>query len=162
VIISSTIVALLDFAVTKKSFADVNFFVSNEMSFDDCVDRLDENEFQHYADLFIFVENDFLQSFHEDNFFHRQFTYSCRICINQRFDDDRYAAIVMKNENVDFNRMHQNFKDFQLHFDLDIIQSDSLKMLTEKHHVLLLANEKLDVFIAKMLKNQNSIHRRDV
>jgi hypothetical protein len=32
-------------------------------------------------------------------------------------------------------------------------------MLTEKHHVLLLANEELDVFTAKMLKNQNSILR---
>ncbi len=90
----------------------MNFFVSDEMSLNDCVDRLDENEFQHYADLFIFVENDFFQSFHEDNFFHRQFEYSRRICINQRFDNDRYVAIVMKNENVDSDRMHQNFEDF--------------------------------------------------
>jgi hypothetical protein len=132
------------------------------MSFDDCVDCFDEDEFQHYADLFIFVENDFLQSFHEDNFFHRQFEYSRRICIIQRLNDDRHVAIVMKNENVDFNRMHQNFEDSQLHSDLDIIQSDSLKMLTEKHHVLLLANKELDVLIAKMQKNQNSIHRRNV
>jgi hypothetical protein len=59
----------------------------------------------------------------------------------------------MKNENVDFNKMYQNFENFQLHFDFDIIQSDSLRMLTEKHHVLFFANEKLDVLIAKMLKN---------
>jgi hypothetical protein len=32
-------------------------------------------------------------------------------------------------------------------------------MLIETHHVLLFANEELDVFIAKMLKNQNSIRR---
>jgi hypothetical protein len=63
----------------------------------------------------------------------------------------------MKNESVDFDRMHKNLKNAQLHFDLDIIQYDSLRMLTEKHHVLLLANKKLDVFAAKMLKNQNSI-----
>jgi hypothetical protein len=162
VIISSAIVALLDFAVTKKSFADMNFFVSDEMSFDDCVDRLDEDEFQHYADLFIFVENDLLQSFHEDNFFHRQFEYSRRICINQRLDDDRHTAIVIKNESVDLNRMHQNLEDSQLHSDLDIIQSDSLRMLTEKHHVLLLANRELNVLTAKMLKSQNSIHERSV
>jgi hypothetical protein len=59
----------------------------------------------------------------------------------------------MKNESVDFDEMHKNLKDVQLHSDLDIIQSDSLKMLTEKHHVLLFANEELDVFTAKMLKN---------
>ncbi len=79
--------------------------------------------------------------------------------INQRLNDDRHVAIVMKNENVDFDKMHQNLEDFQLHFDFDIIQSDSLRMLTEKHHVLFFANEELDVFIAKMLKNQNSIFR---
>ncbi len=45
VIISSIIVALLDFVVTKKSLASVKFFVSDEMSLNDCVDRLDENEF---------------------------------------------------------------------------------------------------------------------
>jgi hypothetical protein len=65
----------------------------------------------------------------------------------------------MKNESVDFDKVHQNLEDFQLHFDFDIIQSDSLRMLTEKHHVLLLANEELDVLTAKMLKNQNSILR---
>jgi hypothetical protein len=59
----------------------------------------------------------------------------------------------MKNENVDFDKVHQNFEDFQLHFDFHIIQSDSLKMLTKKHHVLLFVNEEFDVFIAKMLKN---------
>jgi hypothetical protein len=59
VIISSTIVTLFDFAVTKESFARVNFVVSNEMSLNDCVDRLDENEFQHDADLFVFVKDDF-------------------------------------------------------------------------------------------------------
>ncbi len=72
-IISSAIVALLDFAVTKKSFARVNFVVSDEMSLNDCVDRLDEDKFQHDADLFVFVENDFLQSFHVNNFFRSQF-----------------------------------------------------------------------------------------
>ncbi len=59
-IISSAIVALLDFAITKESFARVNFVVSDEMSLNDCVDRLDENEFQHDVDLFVFVEDDFL------------------------------------------------------------------------------------------------------
>jgi hypothetical protein len=162
VIISSAIVTLLDFAVTKKSFASVNFFVSDEMSLNDCVDCLDEDEFQHHVDLFIFVENDFLQSSHEDDFFYRQFEYSRRICINQRLDDDRHAAIVMKNENVDFDQMHQDLKDFQLHFDFDIIQSDSLTVLTEKHHVFFLANEEFDVLAAKMLKNENSILRRIV
>jgi hypothetical protein len=152
-------VALLDFAVTKKSFARVNFVVSDEMSLNDCVDRFDEDEFQHNADLFIFVEDDLLQSFHENNFFRNQFWYSRRICIDQRFNNDRYAAIVIENENVDLDRMHQNFENVQLHSDFDIIQSDSLKMLTKKHHVLLLANKKLDVFTAKMLKNQNSILR---
>jgi hypothetical protein len=65
----------------------------------------------------------------------------------------------MKNENADSDKVHQNLEDFQLHFDFDIIQSDSLKMLTEKHHVLFFANEELDVLAAKMLKNQNSILR---
>jgi hypothetical protein len=65
----------------------------------------------------------------------------------------------MKNENVDFDRMHKNFKNAQLHFDFDIIQFDSLKMLTEKHHIFFLANEKLNVLVTKMLKNQNSIFR---
>jgi hypothetical protein len=106
VIISSAIVALLDFAVTKKSFANVNFFVSDEISLNDCVDRFDEDEFQHNADLFIFVENDFLQSSHVNNFFRSQFEHSRDICINQRFNDDRHVAIVMKNENVDFDRMY--------------------------------------------------------
>jgi hypothetical protein len=69
VIISSAIIALLDFAITKKSLTSVSFFVSNKMSLNDCVDRLDEDEFQHHADLFIFVENDSLQSFHVNNFF---------------------------------------------------------------------------------------------
>jgi hypothetical protein len=73
VIISSAIVALLDFAVTKKSFARVNFVVSDKMSLNDCVDCLDEDEFQHNVDLFILVENDFLQSFHVNNFFRSQF-----------------------------------------------------------------------------------------
>jgi hypothetical protein len=73
VIISSAIVALLDFAVTKEFFARVNFVVSDEMSLNDCVDRLDEDELQHDADLFVFVENDFLQSFHVNNFFRNQF-----------------------------------------------------------------------------------------
>jgi hypothetical protein len=73
VIISSAIVALLDFAVTKKSFARVNFVVSDEMSLNDCVNRLDEDEFQHNVDLFIFVENDLFQSFHVNNFFRSQF-----------------------------------------------------------------------------------------
>jgi hypothetical protein len=68
----------------------------------------------------------------------------------------------MKNENIDSDKVHQNFEDFQLHSDLDIIQFDSLRMLTEKHHVLLFANEEFDVLTAKMLKNQNSIHRRNV
>ncbi len=72
-IISSAIVALLDFAVTKKSFARVNFVVSDEMSLNDCVNRLDEDEFQHNVDLFIFVENDLFQSFHVNNFFRSQF-----------------------------------------------------------------------------------------
>jgi hypothetical protein len=36
------------------------------------------------------------------------------------------------------------------------------EMLTQKHHVLLFANEKFDVLTAKMLKNQNSIFRRIV
>ncbi len=72
-IISSAIVTLFDFAVTKKSFACVNFVVSDEMSLNNCVDRLDENEFQHDVDLFVFVENDFLQSFHVNNFFRNQF-----------------------------------------------------------------------------------------
>jgi hypothetical protein len=45
VIISSIIVALLDFAVTKKSFARVNFVVSDEMSLNNCVDHFDEDEF---------------------------------------------------------------------------------------------------------------------
>jgi superfamily II helicase len=84
----------------------VNFFVSDEMSLNDCVDRLDEDEFQHDADLFIFVENDFFQSFYVDNFFRIQFENSRRICINQRLNDNRHAAIVTENENVDFNRMH--------------------------------------------------------
>ncbi len=105
-IISSAIVALLDFTVTKKSFACVNFFVSDEMSLNDCVDRLDEDEFQHHADLFIFVENDFLQSSHVNDFCRNQFDYSCRICINQRLNDDHHAAIVMNNENADSDRMH--------------------------------------------------------
>jgi hypothetical protein len=73
VIISSTIVTLFDFAVTKESFARVNFVVSDEMSLNDCVDRLDEDEFQHDVDLFAFVENDFLQSSHVNNFFRNQF-----------------------------------------------------------------------------------------
>jgi hypothetical protein len=153
VIISSTIVALLDFAVTKESFVRVNFVVSDEMSLNDCVDRLDENEFQHDADLFVFVENDFLQLFYVNNFFCNQFWYFRRICINQRLDDDRHVAIVMKNESVDFDKMHQDLEDFQLYSDFDIIQSDSLKMLTKKHHVLFFANEKLDVLTAKILKN---------
>jgi hypothetical protein len=150
---------LLDFAVTKKSLASVNFFVSDEMSLNDCVDRLDEDEFQHDVDLFIFVENNFLQSSHEDNFLRSQFEYSRRICINQRLDDDRHAAIVIESENADSDRVHQNLEDFQLHSDFDIIQSDSLKVLTKKHHVFLFANEELDVLTAKMLKNQNSILR---
>jgi hypothetical protein len=129
------------------------------MSLNDCVDCLDEDEFQHHVNLFIVVKNDFFQSFSIDNFFHNQFEHSRRICINQRFNDDRYTAIVMKSENADFDRVHKNLTDFQLHFDLDIIQSDSLRMLTEKHHVLLFANKEFDVFAAKMLKNQNSIHR---
>jgi hypothetical protein len=127
------------------------------MSLNDCVDRLDEDEFQHNADLFIFVENDLLQSFHVDNFFRSQFWYSRRICIDQRLNDDCHAAIVIENESADSDWVHQNLEDAQLHSDLDIIQSDSLRMLTEKHHVLLLANEELDVLTAKMLKNQNSI-----
>jgi hypothetical protein len=49
--------------------------------------------------------------------------------------------------------MHQNLENFQLHFDFDIIQFDSLKILTKKHHVLFFANEELDVFITKILKN---------
>jgi hypothetical protein len=159
VIISSIIVTLFDFAIMKKSFTRVNFVVSDEMSLNDCVDRLDENEFQHNADLFIFVENDLLQSFHENNFFRSQFWYSRRICIDQRFNDDHHVAIVIENENVDFDRMHQNLEYIQLHFNLDIIQSDSLRMLTKKHHVLFFANEEFDVFTAKMLKNQNSIFR---
>jgi hypothetical protein len=73
VIISLTIITLLDFAITKKSFARVNFVVSDKMSLNNCVDRLDENEFQHDVDLFVFVENDFLQSFHVNNFFRNQF-----------------------------------------------------------------------------------------
>jgi hypothetical protein len=129
------------------------------MSLNDCVDRFDEDEFQHDADLFVFVENDFLQLSHVNNFFRNQFWYSRRICINQRLNDDRHVVIIMNDENADFDKMHQNFEDFQLHFDFDIIQSDSLKMLTEKHHVLLFANEKLDILTAKMLKNQNSIFR---
>jgi hypothetical protein len=84
----------------------MNFFVSDEMSLNNCVDRLDEDEFQHYADLFIFVENNFLQSFHVNNFFRNQFEHSRRICVNQRLDDDRHAAIVMKNERIDFDRMY--------------------------------------------------------
>jgi hypothetical protein len=59
VIISSIIITLLDFAITKKSFARVNFVVSNKMSLNDCINCFDENEFQHDADLFVFVENDF-------------------------------------------------------------------------------------------------------
>ncbi len=153
VIISSTIVALLDFAVTKKSFACVNFVVSDKMSLNDCVDRVDENEFQHNADFFVFVENDFLQSFHVNNFFRNQFWYFRRICINQRFDDDRHVTIIMKNENIDFDKMHQNLENSQLNFNFDIIQSDSLRMLTKKYHVFFLANEKLNVLTAKMLKN---------
>ncbi len=43
VIISSAIVALLDFAVTKKSFARVNFVVSDEMSLNDCVCQAHRN-----------------------------------------------------------------------------------------------------------------------
>jgi hypothetical protein len=144
----------------KKSFACVNFFVSDEMSLNNCVDRLDENELQHDVDLFFFVENDFLQSFHVDDLFRDQFEHFRRICINQRLDDDRHAAIVMKNENADFDRVHQNLEDVQLHSDLDIIQSDSLKMLTKKSHVLLFANEELEILVAKMLKSQNSIRRR--
>jgi hypothetical protein len=127
------------------------------MSLNDCVDRLDEDEFQHNADLFTFVENDFSQSFHVNNFFRSQFWYSRRICIDQRLNDDCHAAIVIENENADSDRMHQNLENAQLHFDLDIIQSDSLRVLTEKHHVLFLANEELDVLTAKILKNQNSI-----
>jgi hypothetical protein len=76
------------------------------MSLNDCVDRFDENEFQHDVDLFIFIENNFLQSFHVNNFFFNQFEYSCRICINQRFNNDCHIAIVMKNENVDFDWMY--------------------------------------------------------
>jgi hypothetical protein len=76
------------------------------MSLNDCVDRLDEDEFQHHADLFIFVENDFLQSLHVNNFSRSQFEHSRRICINQRLNDDRHVAIVMKNESADSNRMH--------------------------------------------------------
>ncbi len=106
VIISSRIVTLFDFAVTKNSFANVNFIVSNEMSLNDYVDCFDENKFQHHVDLFIFVENNFLQSFHVNTFFRNQFEHSRRICINQRFNDDRHVAIIMKNENVDFDRMH--------------------------------------------------------
>ncbi len=140
----------------------MSFFVSDEMSLNDCIDCLDENELQHDADLFFFVENDFLQSSHVNDFFSNQFEHSRRICINQRLDDDRHAAIIMKNENVDFDRMHQNFENVQLHSDLDIIQSDSLKMLTEKSHVLFLANEELEILAAKILKSQNSIHRRIV
>ncbi len=45
VIISSTIITLLDFKVTKKSFTRVNFFVSDKMSLNDCVDYFDENKF---------------------------------------------------------------------------------------------------------------------
>jgi hypothetical protein len=153
VIISSAIVALFDFTVTKESFACVNFVVSDEMSLNDCVDRLDEDEFQHDVDLFVFVENDFLQSFYVNNFFRSQFWYFRRICINQRLNNNRHVAIIMKNENVDFDKMHQNFEDFQLHFDFDIIQFNLLRMLTKKHHVFLFANEKLDVLTAKMLKN---------
>jgi hypothetical protein len=106
VIVSSTIVALLDFWVTKKFLTCVNFFVSDEMSLNDCVYCLDEDEFQHDVNLFIFVENDFLQSFYVNNFFRNQFEHFRRICINQRFNDDRHIAIVMKSENVDFDWMH--------------------------------------------------------
>ncbi len=63
----------------------------------------------------------------------------------------------MKNENADFDRVHQNLEDIQLHSDLDIIQSDLLKMLTKKSHVLFLANEKLEIFVVKMLKNHDFV-----
>jgi hypothetical protein len=76
------------------------------MSLNDCVDRLDEDEFQYYVDLFIFVENNFLQSSYVDNFFRNQFEHSRRIYVNQRLDDDRHVAIVMKNERIDFDRVH--------------------------------------------------------
>ncbi len=68
-IIFSTIVTLLDFAITKEFLARVNFVISDEMSLNDRVDRFDEDEFQHNADLFIFVENDFFQLFHVNDFF---------------------------------------------------------------------------------------------
>ncbi len=76
------------------------------MSLNDCVDRFDEDEFQHYVDLFFFVENDFLQSSHVDDFFRSQFEDSRRICINQRFNDDCHTAIVTKNESADSDRVH--------------------------------------------------------
>ncbi len=156
-IVSSAIVALLDFCVTKKSFACVSFVVSDEMSLNDCVDRFEKDEFQHDADLFVFLENDLLQSFHVDDFSRSQFERFRRICINQRLDDDRHAAIVMKNESADSDRVHQDFEDVQLHFDLDFIQSDSLRMLRKKSHVLLSANEELEIFAAKMLKSHDSV-----
>jgi hypothetical protein len=76
------------------------------MSLNDCIDRLDEDEFQHHADLFIFVENNFLQSFYVNNFFRDQFEHSRCIYIDQRLNDDRHAAIIMMNKKVDFDRMH--------------------------------------------------------
>jgi hypothetical protein len=130
------------------------------MSLNDCVDRLDEDKLQHDADLFFFVEDDFLQSSHVDDLSRDQFEHFRRICINQRLNDDRHAAIVMKNESADSDRMHQDFENVQLHSDLDIVQSDSLKRLTKKPYVLFLANEELEILVAKMLKSQNSIRRR--
>ncbi len=138
----------------------MSFFVSDEMSLNDCVDRLDEDKLQHDADLFFFVEDDFLQSSHVDDLSRDQFEHFRRICINQRLNDDRHAAIVMKNESADSDRMHQDFENVQLHSDLDIVQSDSLKRLTKKPYVLFLANEELEILVAKMLKSQNSIRRR--
>jgi hypothetical protein len=82
VIISSIIITLLDFVVTKNFLTSVNFFVSNEILLNDCVDCLDEDEFQHNVNWFLFVENDFLQSCHVNNFFRNQFEHSRRICIN--------------------------------------------------------------------------------
>jgi hypothetical protein len=82
VIVLSTIITLLDFWITKKSFKYVNFFVSNEMSLNDCVDRLDEDKFQHNVNLFVFVKDYFLQLFHVNNFFCSQFKNFRCICIN--------------------------------------------------------------------------------
>lgn len=157
--ISPAIVPLLDFCVTKKPFACVGFVVSDKVPLDDCVDSLGGGEFQHYAGLSSFAEDDFLQSLHVDDFFRSQSGDPSCICINRRLNDDRRAAAVTESESAGPDQVHQDPGGSQLHPGLGALQPGPLRVMAEEHHVLL-ADGELHVPTTEVLKSQNSVHRR--